>query len=330
MRTQSTRFLALAAFFFVFTFAACDSDPSALVDEEATATELTDLAARLSTDLDLSTEQAQAINSLVTVSGDEKPVPGHLWTVAAGLQKTLTDEQKAMLFENLEQRTAELAEGMKSRRFNQGDKGNARRFQRQGDNGAEFLNLTPEQQEHMKALREANRAEMKALMEARKDGSLSEDDFREQAKALREKNHEAMQALLTDEQKATLEEKRAERKSRFGDRREAAAEAKEIAATARAEALGLTADQEAALASMQEEHQAARKALAEKIRAGDVDREGVKAEFETFRAANQAALTEILTPEQLETVEIHNALAGGLALRRAGRRGARGFGRVGN
>ncbi|MCH8960014.1 MAG: hypothetical protein IH820_01470 [Bacteroidetes bacterium] len=216
MTTKRTRFLALAAFLFVFAFAACDSSPSAIADEEATSAELSDLSARLSTDLGLSTEQAQEINNLFAVSGDEKPEPGHLWTVAAELQKTLTDEQKA-----------------------------------------------------------------------------------------------------------TFEEKRAERKARFGEHREAASEA-------RNEALGLSADQEAALASMREAHQPERKALIEKIRAGDLDRETVKAEFEALREANKAALAEVLTPEQVEIAEIHNALAGGIALRRAGRRGPRGFGRPGN
>ncbi|MFB3131976.1 MAG: hypothetical protein ACE10K_05585, partial [Rhodothermales bacterium] len=176
--------------------------------------------------------------------------------------------------------------------------------------------LTTEQQEQTKALREAKQEAMKALMEARQDGSLSPEDFREQAKALRENAHEEMQALLTDEQKATFEEKRDARKARFGEHREAASEA-------RNEALGLSADQEAALASMREAHQAERKAFVEKIRAGDLDREAVKAEFEALREATKAALAEVLTPEQIETVEIHNALTGGVALRRAGRRGKR-------
>ena len=332
MNTKRTRFLALAAFLFAFTFAACDSSPSAIADEEATSAELSDLAARLSTDLDLSTEQAQEINSLFAVLGDEKPERGHLWTVAAELQKTLTDEQKATLFEKLEQRTAEMAEGMKGRRFNQGEqgrrrhfqqgeRGNARRLQRKGEPRANGLSdfLTTEQQEQTKALREANQEAMKVLMEARQDGSLSPEDFREQAKALREKGHEQMQALLTDEQKTAFEEKRDARKARFGEHREAASEA-------RNKALGLSADQEAALTSMRETHQAERKAFVEKIRAGNLDREAAKAELEALREANKAALAEILTPEQVEIAEIHDALTGGVSLHRAGRRGARGFG----
>ena len=51
--------LGLAAFLFVFTLAACgDSNFVTNTDDEATSAELTDLAARLSTELSLTTEQA--------------------------------------------------------------------------------------------------------------------------------------------------------------------------------------------------------------------------------------------------------------------------------
>ena len=321
--------LAMVAFLFVFTLAACgDSNFVTNTDDEATPAELNELAARLSTDLSLSTEQANQVNSLLTV--DDKPSPGHLWAVAAELQQTLTDEQKATLIEKAAERRAEFADGMRGRRFNrdgqgqgrrfnrEGD-GTGRRFQRQGNDGPGFMNdfLTPEQQEAMKALRETSRAEMKALVEARRDGSLTDEAFREQAKALREANHEAMQELLTDEQKATLEQKRAERKATFEARQDAAQ-------AARVEALGLTADQEVALAEMREAHQAEMKAFFEQARSGNADREAIRAEIQTIREANKAALADVLTPEQIEITDIHNALMGGIAARRGGPRGVRG------
>lgn len=340
MTTKRTRFLALAAFLLAFTVAACDSDPSALADEEATATERNDLAARLSTDLGLSTEQARDINSLLAVAGDEKPEPGRLWSVAAALQKTLTDEQKATLFAQVEQRTADLADGMRAHRFNRDGQGRRfnrqeprpdRRVQRQGERGPGFLHesLTPEQQAQMKALRETQQEKMKALHEARQNGSLSSEDFREQIRVLREANQEAMQALLTDEQKAALQEKHDALKARFGARKQTFDARRGAAMEARSNALGLTADQEAALATLHETHQAERKAFIEKIRNGDLDREAVKAEFEALHEAHKAALDEVLTPDQREIVEIYDALTGGVVLHRAGSRGRRGFGRRG-
>ena len=311
--------LGLAAFLFIATLAACgDSNFVTNTADEATSTELTDLAARLSTDLSLTTEQANQVNDLL--AADDKPAPGHLWTVAAELQQTLTDEQKTTLLETAAQRRADLAEDRQGRRFNRDGQGRSgRRFQRQGKGGPGFSGdfLTPEQQAEMKALREANRAEMKALREARQNGSLTDENFREQAKALREANREAMQNLLTDEQKAELEQKREERKARFEERKDAGA-------AARVDALGLTAGQEATLAELREEHRADAKALFEQVRSSDLDREAVRTEMQTLREAHKAALADVLTPEQIETMDIHNALRSGIAARRSGAKGVRG------
>ena len=310
--------LGLAAFLFVFTLAACgDANFVTNTDDEATPAELSELAARLSTDLSLSTEQTNQVNSLLTV--DDKPAPGHLWTVAAELQKTLTAEQKATLIEKAAERRSARAEGGHGRRFNRDGDGTGRRFERQGNGRADFMNdfLTPEQQEAMKALRETQRAEMKALVEARQSGSLTDEAFREQATARREAHREAMQNLLTDEQKATLEQKREEMKARFEERKDAAE-------TARVEALGLTADQEGALAEMREAHRAEARAVVEQARSGNADRDAIRTEIQALREAHKAALADVLTPEQIETTDIHNALMGGLAARRGGPKGGRG------
>ncbi len=312
--------LALGVFIFLFvvTLAACgDSNFVTNTDDEATPAELGELAARLSTELSLSTEQINEVNSLLAV--DDKPAPGHLWTVAAELQKTLTDEQKATLFEKAAERRATMAEGRQGRRFNRDGQGQGRRFQRQGEGRSGFMNdfLTPEQKETMKALRETQRAEMKALVEARQAGTLTDEAFREQAKALREAQREAMQNLLTDEQKATLEQKREEMKATFEERKDAAA-------AACVEALGLTADQEVALAEMREEHRAETRAAVEQARSGDADRDAVRTEIQALRDAHKAALADVLTPVQIEITDIHNALMGGIAARRGGPKGARG------
>lgn len=323
----------LAPFLFIFILAACgDSNFVTNTDDEATPAELNDLAARLSTDLGLSTEQVNQVNDLLAT--DDNPTPGYLWTVAAELQQTLTDEQKATLFKTVETRRAEFAEGRQGRRFNRDGQrkgqrfnrdgqGDGRRFQREGEKGNGFRSdfLTTEQQETMKSLRETNRAEMKALAEARENGTLTDEDFRTQAKALREANREAMKNLLTEEQKATMEQKREEMKTRREER-------KQTADDTRIEVLDLTANQEVALTEMREAHRDELKALFEQVRDGNGDRESVRTDVQALREAHKAALADVLTPEQLETTNIHNALMGGISARRGGRRtgfdGARG------
>ena len=65
--------LGMAAFLVAFTLAACDANPSATVDDEVTSAELNQLTSTLASELQLSTEQTNRINSLAT--GDER-LPG--------------------------------------------------------------------------------------------------------------------------------------------------------------------------------------------------------------------------------------------------------------
>ncbi len=310
------RFLALAAFLAVFLLAACDAGTSATEEETLNPDELTELAAALTQDLNLSPDQAKAVDDLLATG--QQRTPGHLWTVAAALQQRLRDEQKTRLSELAAQRRERLTEQGRRGRFDRGEQGNGRRFgQRRGAHEGLAAVLTPEQQEAFKALHLAHRDEVQKLRQARSEGTLTLEAFREQMQTLREAMRAEMAALLTDEQKATLEQRRQERKAR--------GEAfKETAAQARAEALGLSAEQEAALEALQAEHQAAFQALMEQARAGELDREAARAQGQALREAHQADLAAVLTPAQQEIVEIHDALAARLGFGKRGRHG--GFG----
>ncbi len=311
-RSAVPRFLALAAFLLVFLLAACDAGPSATDEEALDPTELTELAATLATDLNLSPDQTKQVNSLLATG--ERRDPGHLWTVAAALQERLTDAQKARLFELAAQRGERFGEQGRRGRFHRGEQGFGQRFgQRRGANGLAAL-LTPEQQEALKALREANHEKVQALVQARQDGTITPEAFREQMQRLREAMRAEMDALLTDEQKATLEQKREDAKTRLGEHKAATEEA-------RAAALGLSTEQEAALEAMQEAHQAQMKALMEQVRAGDADRQAMRAQFQEMREAHKADRAAVLTPEQVEIVEIHHALMARLGAKHGQRPG---------
>ncbi len=67
------------------------------------------------------------------------------------------------------------------------------------------LNLTPDQQEKMKKLREDNRTKMEAI---KNNTSLSDDQKQEQMKKLRMDQRKNMEGLLTDEQKAKMKDAR--------------------------------------------------------------------------------------------------------------------------
>lgn len=73
---------------------------------------------------------------------------------------------------------------------------------------AKQLNLTDEQKEKAKALREEARKEMEPLMEQKKN-------LREKTKAIREKHMAKFEAILTPEQKEKLEEIKSKHKQKF-------------------------------------------------------------------------------------------------------------------
>ncbi len=323
VRFSMTRLVALASFLFVFGLVGCDADPATTDAESLDPAELNELAATLATDLDLSADQARAVDDLL--GGDEKPAPGHLWTVAADLQETLTDAQKARLLERAGQRRARFSEEGRPGHFRRGGEGREdgpRGSRRSGAGQAREAPgslggiLTDEQQEQFKALREAHRAQVQAL---RQDDSLTPEARRAQAEALREEMKAALDALLTDEQKAEMEQRREERQARSAER-------KEQAEQARAEALDLTAQQETDWEALREAHRAEHTALFEQVRAGTLDRAAVRAQMQERRDTHRAELATILTADQMEIVEIHQALQGEVGRRHGRRPGSRGFG----
>ena len=118
-------------------------------------------------------------------------------------QALLSDEQKTQLEEFWASRAQHRAERSEGRRLGRGGQG------RRGREGwgvglRSALEVTDTQKEQLTALREQHWAAMQAL---RQDREASREDIQ----ALWQQHREACQALLSDEQKAQLEELRAER-----------------------------------------------------------------------------------------------------------------------
>lgn len=298
----------------LLVLAACDTGTPAnanLEDDNLNA-----LVADLTESLDLSGTDAQQLTK--AFADHEGKDPGYLWHVAADLQATLTADQKAKLLEGRQGRSR-FGQG---RRNGEGrpDGGHGRaRGPRMGDGQGRFGSeggplddlLTEAQKEAIQTLRTSFRADMKALSAQRE--TLEHEAFRAQMHTLRQTLRDEIQALLTAEQQATLEARHEEKAAA----RQARMEADRAVA---AEVLGLTASQQTALEALRTAQQAARQARREQGRNGEgsVDREALQAQ----REAHQAALAEILDADQLETVQLHNALA---SKRHRGKRGGKGM-----
>ncbi|MDA0378696.1 MAG: hypothetical protein O2899_04315 [Bacteroidetes bacterium] len=296
--------------------AACDSS-SAVGGIDASNGSLDDTVALIATDLGFSAEESAALSASFAKfsTGSDDPAmhePGFLWRVAAELQTTLTDEQKARLFERLERAGDQRRQGgpnagMQQRRPGQGGPGmGSGEPQGSRANALEQLGLSDAQKEAIQAIRESFKPQIEAILSQRE--TLTRAEIKEQLDALHETIKAEVEGVLTDEQKAQLEELKAEAELRRAEREAAQAAAREEAKLVMIEVLGLTEAQVTALDELHASAEAEREAIRELIESG-ATREDVQAQADAQREAHQAALASILDDTQYEVTLIHQALA---------------------
>jgi|GEM_PF-3058807 len=314
--TQKQNFSILFGLMLALLVSACDTTNVA-TDQDVTGS-LDIPAAALIDGLDLSGSEAQQVADIMSKYDQQQP--GRLWYVSAELQQTLSEDQKAELIASID----EDQTGARRRKAGrQGVWGENRR------GGFENLSnpLTDEQKEQLKAFREEQSTSVKALIEQRREGTLSEEDFKAQMQEAREAMREAMADILTEEQltelqerKETMEEKRGTREgaegegrirgrrgNRGGDGAQRGNVNREDIQAAMVDALELTADQQEQLKQVREET----RTQMEELR-GQFDRENPEASKEAMQALHASAKEKqeaILTESQTEVVAIHKALS---------------------
>ncbi|SVD63086.1 uncharacterized protein METZ01_LOCUS415940, partial [marine metagenome] len=174
--------------------------------------ELQDFSSELASDLGLSETSASAVNDVLNRhgSGGKHREPGFLWKVAGELADKLSEEEKARLFEKMEEKEIPLFGSLKTLK---GKKGKGSK----GKKGSSYFDgikkvLTDDQKVTFKAIKVAYKEKFKTIQGQVKDGTLSKEDAKAQKAALKEAMKAEIDALLTDEQKAQLEQNKADRK----------------------------------------------------------------------------------------------------------------------
>jgi len=294
-----------------FVISACDSSNAVDSLENTDEAESFDVAQSISfiaTDLNLSTEEISLVQDAFDEHTDRTHEPGFLWNVAARLQANLTDEQKERLFERIENRPFPVGY------FAGGQSGPLGFLRRDGGFPGRMgafgglFELTAEQKEGMRTLREEFGASLRAIVVSVKDGTTDRSDARPQIEALADDLRSSIDSILTDEQKAARDEKKAE----FEARRDAAAEA---AREVMISVLGLGAEQVTALERLRASIDEDRLEFRELIEAGATI-EDIRELAEAARAAHNEALAGILEPTQYEIFIIHGALASRMKTKR--------------
>jgi len=320
---------------------ACDTS-SALGGDEAEAATFDETISFLAVDLGLTTTETAALADSFAKFGDGggDREPGFLWNVAAELHATLSDEQKARLFDRLEQAGARRRQGQQGQRGQGGQgfggpgQGNRPGFgQRQGGpsgaqdsgrsrGGLSQIDLTEDQEASIAAIRESFKPQIEAVLAQRE--TLTRDEIKEQLDAIHELARAEVEAVLTADQiqqiadlKAAAEAERAERELERQANREAAK-------LVMIDVLGLTDAQVAELDALKASAEADRQTIAD-LRDSGASQEDVQAAAEALREANETALATILDATQLEITMIHNAIASRVASR-MGQKGGKGQG----
>lgn len=199
--------------------------------------------------------------------------PGYLWRLTEAVQRAATPEERQAVLDAAPVARTHGRTPDRARGERRGTRRGMRpgaRHAARGPHAREIgQSLTPEQREQVKALRARHAERLRAL----RDDALASEDVRAERQALREALRADLHAVLTPEQRAKAEAARAERQAHH-----------EQAAAVRDQVLGLSAAQ--------------RERLEEVLEVKGPDRHAV-----------QGAMSEVLTPEQQATAELHHALA---------------------
>jgi Spy/CpxP family protein refolding chaperone len=234
--------------------------------------------------LSLTSGQTAAVNELAASFGARIGEPGALWRLAAELHGTLTSEQIAQIVdrqaERLEQMAARTGDrpafGRGQGRFGHGPRGGPARL---------LPDATDEQRQAIREVLESFQPQFEALHEQLRSGEITPQEFRTQARELRQAVHAEIEPLLSDEQRAALDEHRAQREAFM-----------EEAKAVRIEVLGLTDAQIAELEALKEQRMSAP--------LGD-------ASITERIAAHREAVATILSDTQMEIASLYHALRAG-------------------
>ncbi len=292
----------------VTVLAACDSASGISGDESGS---LDETVSFLAVDLGLSVSETAALsdsfNKFGSDGGDKEP--GFLWYVAADLQATLTDEQKAKLFDRIAQGDARQRRGGGQGGFRPGGHGGGALSQ---------IDLTEDQETAITAIRESFKPAIEAVL-AQRD-ALTREEIKEQLVAIKDQAQVEVEAVLTADQLQQIADLKAAAEAARADR-EAQREANRAAAElVKIEVLGLTDQQVADLDALKASAEAERDAIRQLADSGASD-EDIQAAIEAAHTANQDALAAIVDDTQLEIIMIHGALASRMQRRRAGKGG---------
>lgn len=285
---------------------ACDSSPTDTLNQNTTAdaseADYSIILGDLTEGLGLTNDQIEAVRNVLEDYRGQGRQSGQMWYAAADIQGILNSEQ----IEAIQARQAEMRAEMKARRDGMGGQFG----DRAGRGGG--LDLSAEQIAELEQIRESFAPQLDGIRDGVRSGSITRDEAQTRMEEIRDAMHEALKGILTDEQIAALDEHRAGAEVRRKELRNRRGERHQVGQDAMVEALGLTADQLAAIEALREGFRGQGRPSSE--------------EAEARREAHHQALLDILDDDQAEIWVLHGSLSQLFARHQARSRAHGGFG----
>ena len=264
--------------------------------------ELQALSDGLDADIGLSKSSINAFNDALNrhgKNGKHRRDPGFLWKVAAELQAELSDDEKQRLFGWMDDQLVPYLYGANMDKRGGHTPGGPDR----GGIDIKMLHtvLDDAQKETLRTILESYRTQMSAVMTKVKDGTLDRAAAKAELEALETAMHAEIDALLTDDQKDAIDVMLAEMKQKIDAMRQAAHDAM-------IGALEMTSEQEAVLETINKESAEAQKALMEKAKAEEMNREDLKEALTQLIADRNSKIETLFNDKQFEIIKIYTAL----------------------
>lgn len=261
------------------------------------SSELQQLSSEISYDLGLSKSSTDAMNNSLNRHGKrgKHREPGFLWKVSAEMSDQLTDDEKAILFEKMDEKDISIFGGGKTKSGKSNKKG-----KKQGP--GIYKILTEDQKIIYKSMMLSYKDKFKSIRSQVKDGTITRDDAKGQMSVLKDAMKAEMDALLTDEQKAQIEQNKADRKAKHQAHRDSS---KAVMVSV----LSMSEAQIAAYDAAKLDAKDAASALFEQSKNGDIDRETLRASLKSLFSERNDKLESIFDAAQLDIIKIHKALS---------------------
>jgi len=292
----------LSLFLLVTLFATTGCEKLSKEDILVDDPDLLALSQGLDSDIGLSKSSLNSLNDALNRHGKngKHREPGFLWKVSAELQTSLSDDEKERLFGWMDDQLVPYlyGTGMDDR----GGKGPGGHDNGGMDLRMIFSVLDSTQKVSLRSILDSYRTQMGSVMEKVKTGTLSKDDAKVELEALETAMLAEVETLLTDEQKAKIDAMLAVMKQKMDVIRKAERDAM-------VGALEMTSDQEASLDAINKESVDAQKALMEKAKAEEMNREDIKEALEKLIADRNSKIEALFSDKQVETIKIYTALS---------------------